>query len=74
MDSATPIALDTETTLIRPGVLAPEMVCVSWASGSRSEVLHHSDPEARIVVEEALLYAFTTSRRGRSSSTSREGP
>lgn len=59
MDTATPIALDTETTLIRPGVLAPEMVCVSWASGSRSEVLHHSDPEARIVVEEALLYSET---------------
>ena len=52
-----PIALDTETTLIRPGVLAPEMVCVSWAMGDRSEVLHHSDPEARIVVEEALLHS-----------------
>lgn len=50
------VALDTETFLIYPGYMAPEMVCVSWATPSdiwngpgdtiRSGLLHHADPKA----------------------------
>ena len=31
------IALDTETALIRPGLMAPPLTCVSWAVGSTVE-------------------------------------
>jgi DNA polymerase-1 len=40
------IALDTETFLIYPGYLAPEMVCVSWAIPDKSGLFHHSDETA----------------------------
>ena len=35
------IAFDTETGLIRPGMQAPELVCVSWASGPETGGLFH---------------------------------
>lgn len=37
------IALDTETFLIYPGNLAPELVCVSWATSKDSGLFHHAD-------------------------------
>jgi len=46
------VTVDSETFLIRPGRLAPPLVCVSWCDGTRAELLHHS--EAREFVE-ALL-------------------
>lgn len=53
------IAIDTETGLILPGVLAPPLVCVTFArfgvDGSiESGILHHSDPD----VMPFLLSAF----------------
>lgn len=50
----TTTALDTETFLIVPGMLAPPLVCVSWARGGESGVLHHSDPAAKKLVEESI--------------------
>ena len=38
------IAFDTETGLIRPGMQAPELVCVTWADGpERAGILHWSE-------------------------------
>lgn len=50
------IAIDTETELIRPGVLAPPLVCVSYCpTGSTSgDVFHQSDAH----LEAALRRAF----------------
>jgi len=49
------IALDTETMLIEPGLLAPPLVCVSWADDSgRSGLLHHADPELQWRLRQAL--------------------
>lgn len=37
--------LDSETFLIFPGMMAPPLVCVSWAEqGGSDGVFHHSDP------------------------------
>lgn len=47
-----PIAFDTETALIAPGLLAPPLVCLSYADGNETGLLHHA--EAREIVE-ALL-------------------
>ena len=38
-----PIAFDTETELIRPGVLAPRLVCLSLAEGEDAELVHHTN-------------------------------
>lgn len=46
------VAVDSETFLIRPGRLAPPLVCVSWCDGKRAGLLHHS--EAREFVETLL--------------------
>ena len=46
-------AIDTETFLIFPAYLAPEMVCASFADDSESGVLHAQDPG---------LFEFTKSR------------
>jgi DNA polymerase-1 len=41
------VAFDTETALIRPALLAPPLVCVTWQSpGQQPEIVHHSDAEA----------------------------
>jgi len=53
------VAVDSETFLIRPGRVAPPLVCVSWADGSRahgarSGLLHHADEETREWVEDWL--------------------
>jgi DNA polymerase-1 len=48
------IAWDTETCLIRPGLLAPPLVCVTWQSpGEPASIVHHADP-----VCEAMLRAW----------------
>lgn len=47
-------ALDTETTLILPGIYVPRLVCVSWASAKGAGVLHRNDPRARQLVREAF--------------------
>jgi hypothetical protein len=52
-------ALDTETFLIFPGYLAPEMVCVSWAAERESGVVHHSDDLALSFVHSALQNTHT---------------
>jgi len=40
------IAWDTETELIRPGLLAPPLVCVTWQSpGHEAAIVHHADAE-----------------------------
>lgn len=51
------LALDTETELIRPGLLAPPLVCVSWArSGAGSGVV--PGHEAGELLVEALYEGF----------------
>jgi DNA polymerase I len=52
------IALDTETCLILPSVLAPPLVCVSWAEGQEAGLLHRT--EARDFVFAALGEEETT--------------
>ena len=47
-----PIAFDTETALIAPGLSAPPLVCLSYADADDSGIVHHTD--AREVIE-ALL-------------------
>ncbi len=37
-----PFSLDKETHLIRPGCLAPEPVCATWAKGKEYGILHHT--------------------------------
>jgi DNA polymerase-1 len=40
------IAFDTETSLIRPALLAPPLVCVAWQRpGMNAGIAHHSDVE-----------------------------
>jgi DNA polymerase-1 len=42
-------ALDTETCLIRPALLAPPMVCLTWQRrGEPAGILHHSTAEQHI--------------------------
>jgi DNA polymerase family A len=42
-----PRAIDTETCLFRPGVMAPELVCVSWqVPGEQPGIVHADDPAA----------------------------
>lgn len=44
------VAWDTETSLIRPACLAPELVCVTYQSpGSEAEIVHHTDAEPLIL-------------------------
>lgn len=43
------IAFDTETALIRPGRLAPPLVCVSVYDGAKRELYHHTDARERVV-------------------------
>jgi len=49
-----PVAWDTETHLIKPGLLAPPMVCVSFAYRGESGIIHAKDPAARQFVIEVL--------------------
>lgn len=44
-----PIAFDTETHLIRPGLLAPPIVCLSYADGRTKGLVHHFDTYPTIV-------------------------
>ena len=37
------VAWDTETALFRPGVMAPEIACVTWAQGSLHGIIHHTN-------------------------------
>ena len=39
------LAWDTETALIRPGRLAPELACISFSDGERAELVHWRDAE-----------------------------
>jgi len=50
--SPSPIAFDTETELVRPGVLAPPMVCLTACDGDEPVIFHHT--QARDVVAELL--------------------
>ena len=36
-------SIDTETALIEPGILAPDIACLSWASSEGSGILGRSD-------------------------------
>lgn len=47
------LAWDTETALIRPGCLAPELACLTFSDGERSEIVHWRDaePYARWLLE-----------------------
>lgn len=48
--------LDTETCLFRPGVMAPEMVCLSFAApGEEPGVLHADDPRTLPLVRSWLV-------------------
>ncbi len=45
------IAFDTETALIRPALLAPPLVCVTWQSpGEDAQIIHHADPACEVLV------------------------
>lgn len=39
------IAIDTETALFRPGMMAPELACVTWATDEGTGIFHWKDPE-----------------------------
>lgn len=39
------LAWDTETALIRPARLAPELACLTFSDGDRSEIVHWRDAE-----------------------------
>jgi hypothetical protein len=58
-----PWALDTETFLIYPGYLAPELVCVTWAHGeandTRSGLIHGRDPGVCSFVSNRLAHEHT---------------
>ncbi len=44
------VAIDTETSLIRPALLAPPLVCVTWQEvGQPAGIEHHSTVEPRLV-------------------------
>jgi len=62
-----PIAFDSETELIRPGVLAPRLVCLSIAEGEDAELVHHTSARPwvegllkgdRILVGHNVAYDF----------------
>lgn len=53
-------ALDTETFLIVPSILAPRMVCVSWAHGEERGVLHRDDPRALELIRHVLDHEEST--------------
>jgi hypothetical protein len=38
-----PVVFDTETVLFRPGVMAPELVCVTWRHDGREGIAHWSE-------------------------------
>ena len=41
------IVFDTETALFRPGVMAPELVCITWQTpGQEPGIIHAEDPQA----------------------------
>lgn len=45
----TPLAFDTETSLIRPALLAPPLVCVTWQRpGQAARIAHHLTVEGEI--------------------------
>lgn len=48
------IAIDTETGLIAPGLLAPPLVCVSHANEAGAGVRHVQDPDTKVFVEEVF--------------------
>lgn len=49
-------ALDTETFLIFPGYLAPEMVCTTWAHAGASGLIHGRDPGLRPFVGDRFAH------------------
>jgi DNA polymerase I-like protein with 3'-5' exonuclease and polymerase domains len=49
MNRENPIAWDTETALIAPGLQAPPLVCVSIADGLDAELVHHTEAREWIV-------------------------
>lgn len=49
------VAFDTETELIRPACLAPELVCITWQSpGEAAQIAHHSDPSVEEMIRSWL--------------------
>lgn len=45
------VALDSETFLFRAGVMAPELVCLTWMSpGEAPGIVHVKDPAAKAIV------------------------
>lgn len=45
----TPLAFDTETALIRPALLAPPLVCVTWQqAGAEPQIAHWADAEPHL--------------------------
>lgn len=64
----TTVAFDTETHQIAPGVVAPRIVCATWAERIDPTCVTRSlgaqgDPDLRERVEEMLLAAITRQRR-----------
>jgi hypothetical protein len=53
-------ALDTETFLIVPSILAPRMVCLSWAYEDSTGILHRDDPRTVDFVRKLLNYEEIT--------------
>lgn len=49
------VAIDTETWLLEPGLMAPPVVCITTAEDSKpSQLIHRRDPECRRVLQEYL--------------------
>jgi len=51
---------DTETALIEEAKLAPELACLTYSDGERSDIIHHADPALPRVVEWLLTEETTT--------------
>ena len=66
MSAAQVISLDTETSLIQGGLLAPPLACVTLCADpdSEGEILHWQDPECERTCEELLHGARITTANG----------
>ena len=54
-----PWALDTETFLLFPGYLAPEMVCTSWAHNGDSNLIHGRESGLQAFVGDRIAHEHT---------------
>ena len=57
MDMSKAVAIDTETGRFAPGLLAPPLVCVSFARSGDRGLLHVKDPACKRFVEDVFTHS-----------------